>query len=194
MPTQEVGKDARGRTASVDDYVIDKKGQAAVVAWTEKALRKREIARATPVMIQNESSAAPALPDIAFVRLGKVFRVRQPRSQRANKARWRRLYDKYVRPIKREATRKRRKAEATTTMWHCPVCANGRQPTRFKIGVQVWKGRRLRVCSTPCKRRVLRGVKQLQQAHSDLDPEYVRRQIAYQYMKAGRQKVGDSLC
>jgi hypothetical protein len=184
MPIRKVGKDARGRTVSVADCVITKRGQALVIAPTEKALRKRQTARV--VTAETE--------EFTYIRLNRVFRVRHAGSQAKNKSRWRHLHEKYVKPLRKKEARRRRRVAATTKMWPCPVCMNGKQPTRFKIGIQVWSGRRLRVCSTPCKRRVLRGVKELQQAHSDLDPEHVRRQIAYQYMKAGGQKVGDSLC
>jgi len=146
MPT--VGKDARGRKVAVGDHVINKKGQVLEIARTEKSFRILKMARAQ--VLHN--------PRLAYVKLGLIFRV-QRTVEKSTRTRWRKLYDKYAKPAKRKASRAKRKAEASTTMWPCPICMNGKEPVRFKIGIQVWDGKRLRVCSTPCKRRVLKEAK-----------------------------------
>lgn len=170
---QKVGVDARGRTVRIEDTIIDKRGRVYTIFWTEKALRKRGSVRAQP--LQSDTG-------YVFVSLPRVFRVKRASSTALrNRMRWRRFYDKYVRPARRAAARKRRKVEASTKMWPCPVCKNGGQPTRFKIGIRVWDGKRLRVCSAVCKRRVLKEVKKLR------DGERVRRRVAWKYMKIGGQ-------
>jgi len=176
MPTRRIGTDARGKTVAVDDCLIDKRGRVYIVCWTERALRRQKTAR----VLRKES--------YTYVRLTHVFRVRRASAKPSrNRARWARLYENYVKPMRRKEVHRLRRVAATSKMWRCPVCINGRQPTRFKIGVQVWKGKRLRVCSTPCRRRVLKGVRHLQEKYPEADAEFVRRQVAYQYMKAGGQ-------
>lgn len=174
---QKVGVDARNRTVRVEDTVIDKRGRVYTILWTEKALRKQRTVCAQTTLSKSGS--------YTFIKLQRVFRVGNPSTwPTRNKMRWGRLYDKYVRPIKKQEARKRRRAEESTKMWPCPVCKNGKQPTRFKIGIAVWRGKRLRVCSTPCKRKVLKEVRVLAEGY---DHEETRRFVAWRYMKAGGQ-------
>lgn len=162
MPS--IGKDARGWKVAVGDHVIDKRGPVLVIVRTEKSFRILKMARAKPLHTDR----------LTYVKLWRVFRVKRTTTWRY--ATWRKLYDKYIKPAKRKARRERRRVEASTTMWPCPVCLNGKAPIRFKIGIQVWEGKRLRVCSTPCKRKVLREAR-----------ETDRRKVAYKYMKRGAQ-------
>lgn len=162
----KVGKDARGRKVSVGDHVLNKTGQVLVIARTEKSFRILKLARAKTIHSDR----------LTYVKLGKVFRIRRT-VEKSTRGRWRKLYDKYAKPTKRKAAQARRKAEASTTMWPCPVCMNGKEPIRFKIGIQVWDGKRLRVCATRCKRRVLREVKETGN----------RTRVARKYMKRGKQ-------
>ena len=172
MPTRKVGTDARGRRVSVGDRVINKKGQVLEITQTEKSFRSKGIVRARP--LKNGGSI--------YVELRRIFRVRHS-STTSTRRRWRKLYDTYVRPARRRAIHQRHKVEAQTYKWPCPVCKNGKQPTRFKIGILVWSGKQLRVCSTPCKRKVLREVRK----HEGKDRELIRRRVAWQYMKMGGQ-------
>lgn len=177
MPTRKIGSDARGKVVRVDDYLITKRGRTYTACWTEKPLIKRRTIRVLSATEETYSLA----------RLDRVFRVGKISTRPwRNKARWARMYEKYVKPIKRKAARRRRRAASAKMRW-CPVCINGHQPTRFKIGVPVWKGKKLRVCSTGCKRRVRKQVRILREKHPQLEPELVRRQLAYQYMRAGGQ-------
>lgn len=174
MPSMTQGKDARGRLVLVDDTVIDKGGEAYIVCWTEKGLRKQRSARAEVKGVGSHTR----------VDLTRVFRVKKASAtERQNKARWKRMWDKYVRPERRRVARRRRKAEASHHMWKCPVCIkgydNGSGVVRFKIGIPVWRGKKLRVCSIRCKRKVQRRVKAGE--HGD------RRKVAYNYMKKGGQ-------
>ncbi len=162
-----VGKDARGRKVSIGDHVITKKGDVYRIIQTEGSYRSHGIIRG--IEINGEGGAK-------YLKTDRIFRVRRS-SMTSTRARWRKLYDKYAKPAKRKAARTRRKVMASTTMWQCPVCINGKAPVRFKIGVQVWKGKRLRVCSSPCRRRVLREVRETDS----------RARVAYKYMKRGGQ-------
>lgn len=178
---QKLGVDARNRPVRVEDIVIDKRGRVYTILWTERALRKRKTVRAQTALDKDGGS-------YTFIRLQRVFRWKRPSTWASrNKMRWRRLYDNYVRPARRAAARKRHKVEASRKMWPCPVCKNGKQPTRFKIGIPVWRGKRLRVCSAPCKRKVLRQVKLLEQEEVGLDHEEARRRVAWRYMRIGGQ-------
>ena len=67
----------------------------------------------------------------------------------------------------------------------CPVCMDGSEPVRFKIGIPVWKGKKLRVCSSRCRRHVRKEVKIA--IEYGVDKNTARRKAAYKYMKRGGQ-------
>ena len=163
----KVGKDARGRKVSIDDHVITKKGDVYRIIQTEGSHRSQRILRG--IKIGGTGGAT-------YLKTDNIFRIKHSSVTRP-RALWRKLYDKYIKPVKRKAERTRRKVMASKTMWPCPVCMNGKEPIRFKIGIQVWDGKRLRVCATRCKRRVLKEVKERGN----------RTRVAQKYMKRGGQ-------
>lgn len=64
----------------------------------------------------------------------------------------------------------------------CPVCST----VYFRIGVRVWEGRILRVCSKRCRYRVKREVVTAV-SRNGRHPEQARRSIAWGYIKKGGQ-------
>ena len=163
----KVGKDARGRKVLADDHVITQKGDVYKIIQTEGSYRSQRILRG--IKIGGTGGAT-------YLKTDRIFRISRS-STTSTRKRWWKLYDKYVRPARRRAVHRRHKVEASTTMWPCPVCMNGKEPIRFKIGIQVWDGKRLRVCATRCKRRVLKEVKETGN----------RTRVAQKYMKRGGQ-------
>lgn len=174
-----VGRDARGNIVKEGDIILDDRGRAWEVEETERTLRGQRIVRCQSVPLDNR----PAPLGVGTVRLELTFRVEKPSSTLgANRRRWERLYDKYARPARRAAAKARQKA-AAQPLRPCTVCAKTQQPVRFKIGVAVWKGKKLRVCSTTCANAVRREVTKLQRKHPDIDRERLRRHVAWSYMK-----------
>lgn len=60
----------------------------------------------------------------------------------------------------------------------CPVCRDGPAPCYFRIGLSVWPGKKLRVCSTRCKRVVKAEVRRSREAQPTADKELLRRKVA----------------
>ena len=167
MPAS-VGEDARGRKVKVGTTVLDKRGRIFSILETEKKYRRQDMARA----LGPEGRC--------FITLSRVFRIEPSIAFDKTSKDWWQRYNKFVKPLRKKARARRRRAEASHKFWPCPVCISGSQPIRFKIGVRVWDGKRLRVCATPCKRRVLREVRH--SAHAD-----ARRRVAWKYMRRGGQ-------
>lgn len=172
------------------DVVIDNRGRAWRVRNTETALRHRQLIRARNIPLpKRPGSPVSKKPNSAFqiVQPSRMFRVPKSSSTRqANAQRWKKLFHKYVLPLRRVAARRRRVA-ATLPLRPCPVCQNGEQPCRFKLGIAVWKGKRLRVCSTSCSRTVKKEVTRERRLHPEVDRERTRKIIAWRYMKRGGQ-------
>jgi hypothetical protein len=66
----------------------------------------------------------------------------------------------------------------------CPVC----REVYFRIGVRVWRGKRLKVCVRKCARKVRAEVRAAVRKSPDDDQELVRRRIAWHYIREGRQQ------
>jgi len=176
------GRDARGRKVRRDDMLIDDRGRAWRVQATELPLRKRGLAR-----VQSVRSAPAPGQDFSVVRLYLTLRVPAPsQTAAANARRWHRLWAKYVVPAQQRAERQRRRV-AVMALRPCPVCRGGWQPCKFKLGLPVWKRKKLRVCSRQCAVQVRKEVRLLQKKQSERDPERVRRSVAWKYLRRESQ-------
>jgi len=169
-----MGQDARGKQVRIHDRVMDKKGVIYHVAWTAKHLRKTGIVNSCPL---------DGIPPFVLLKSSRVFRVRRT-IETGSRRRWTYLYDKYVRPMKRRTQSLRKKVEAMP-LRPCPVCIHDEAPVRFKLGVPVWQGKKLRVCTTRCARRVRKEVKIA--VEYGVDQDIAKRRAAYKYMKIGGQ-------
>lgn len=177
-------KDARDKTVIEGDTVIDKRGWAWVIISTEATLRKQQLIRARRI----PQAGRPSKNYFSVIHPHRTFKVRRPSaSKQANTRRWKELYKKYARPLNRATARQRHIAE-TLPLRPCPVCQNGEQPCKFKIGLPVWKGKRLRVCSTTCAHSVKKEVNHERREQPDTDPERVRRLVAFRFMQKGGQE------
>jgi hypothetical protein len=173
-------KDARGKTVGEGDTVIDKRGRAWVIISTEATLRKQRLVRARRIFHSKEY--------FSVIDPRRTFRVRKSSSSKqANARRWKEFYKKYARPLNRATARRRRIAEALP-LRPCPVCQNGAQPCKFKIGLAVWRGKRLRVCSTSCAHTVKNEVRRERHEQPSIDPERVRKTVAFRFMQKGGQE------
>lgn len=176
-----LGKDAKGKNVRQGDTLLDKRGGAWRVLKTEGTLRKQLVIRVRSVPLSKRPT------ETALVRLSLVFRVTAPSATpQANIRRWKHLYDKYTRPAKRAAIRQKRRVEALP-LKPCPACLEELQPCKFKLGVRVWRGRKLRVCSKACVYLVRRRVRRAQRKNPTLDTGRIRLHIARMLMQKGGQ-------
>jgi hypothetical protein len=178
-----IGRDARSRSVREGDLVIDERGRAWKVIATEASLRKRRIVRVRSVPLA--STPKTYSDHTATARLFLTFKVSKPsRTETANKRRWQRLYTKYTRPILRREIKQRQRI-LSLPFQRCPVCIDTNQPCRFKLGIQVWKGKKLRVCSRACAAKVKKEVKKLIKMQPETDAERLRRHVAWTFTKKG---------
>jgi len=189
-----LGLDARGKKVHVGHSLIDDQGRAWQVIPTERTLRKQKMARVQEISVERARRSVPqrrAPGSFTIITLYRTFRVPQAsQTEQANKRRWHSLYKKYVRPIQKLAARRRR-AVARMPFTKCPVCWGGFQPCRFKLGIPVWKSKKLRVCCTGCVYTVRKEVRRAQRRQPDIDRERMRRHIAWKYIRRGEQHGND---
>lgn len=154
---------------------MDKKGVIYDVAsWTDKGLRKGGVIRASPLS---------RVPQSMLLKLEQVFKVKRT-TKTGSKGRWKTLWDKYVKPARRRARARRRRVEAMP-MRICPVCADEPEAVHFKLGTPVWKGKKLRVCTKRCARKVRAEVRIA--IEYGVTKEDAQRKAAYKFMKKGGQ-------
>ena len=154
---------------------MDKKGVVYdVAAWTDKGLRKGGIIRASPL---NQ------IPPFVLLKLSGVFKIRLT-AKIGSTRRWKNSLDKYSNPAKRKARARRRRVEAMS-MRTCPVCINDPQVVHFKLGTPVWKGKKLRVCTKRCARKVRAEVRIA--VEYGVSKKDAQRRATYKYMKIGGQ-------
>ncbi len=170
MRKQRQGFDARGKPVRIHDRILHKDGNIYDVCATPKNLRRVHTIHASPL------DRNPPFVLLKLEHCLKVRRITKHGSKKKYKAAW----AKFVKPILRKKRRQRKRVEAMPTRL-CPMC----EVVWFKLGVPVWKGKKLRVCCTHCKREVVKEVRLV--ASYGVDKEKARRKAAYKYMKKGQQ-------
>lgn len=164
------GFDARDKPVRIGDRVLHKDGYIYDVAMTPKNLRRMRTIHAYPL---------DRKPPFVLLKLERCLKVRKT-TKHGSRKKFKAAWEKFVKPILRKKRRMRKRVEAMPLRL-CPVCG----VVWFKLGVPVWKGKKLRVCCTHCKREVLREVR-LVVAYG-MDKEKARRKAAYKFMKKGSQ-------
>lgn len=171
---QLAGKDARNKTVRVHDRVMDKKGEIYKVLRTDKSLLKKGIIRAGPLH---------QIASFILLKLDRVFKVKKT-TENGSRRLYTRLWNTYAKPLRRKARRKKRKVEEMP-MKLCPVCRDEPNAIRFKLGIPVWNGKKLHVCTKRCAAVIRKEIRIAVQ--NGVDKETARRRAAYKYMKKGGQ-------
>lgn len=164
------GFDARNKPVRIGDRILYKDGRIYDVASTPKNLRRMRTVHACPL---------DRNPPFMLLRLEWSLRVRKT-TKNGGRKKFKAAWEKFVKPILRKKRRMRKKVEAMSTRL-CPIC----EVVWFKLGVPVWRGKKLRVCCTRCKREVLKEVRLV--VTYGVEKEKARRKAAYKYMKKGSQ-------
>ena len=164
------GVDARGKTLRVNDRVMYKDGKIHEVAASPRNLRRGGAIHATPIDHN---------PPFILLRLDKCLKVRR-NTENGSRKRWKAAWVKYVKPLKRKAARKRKRVSAMPKKL-CPVC----EVVWFRLGIPVWRGKKLRVCARPCRREVSKEVRLA--IEYGVEKKKARRKAARKFMKRGDQ-------
>lgn len=170
MRRQRQGFDARGKILRIGDRVMYRDGVVYDVSATPKNLKKARTIHACPLDRE---------PPFVLLKLEKCLKVKRITANGSRK-KWKAAWDKYVKPLRRKAARKRKKVAAMPSVL-CPVC----EVVWFKLGIPVWKGKKLRVCARPCRREVLKEVRLA--IEYGVEKGKARRKAARKFMKKGGQ-------
>jgi len=164
------GVDARGKQLRIGDRVLYKDGGIYEVCASPKNLRRGGAIHTAPI-----DKHTPTV----LLRLDKCIRVRRS-TENSSRKKYKAAWVKYVKPVKRRAARKRRRV-ARMPKKLCPVC----EVVWFRLGVPVWRGKKLRVCARPCRRDVMKEVRLA--VEYGVEKKKARRKAAKKFMRIGGQ-------